>query len=72
MLTWPGGEVWIFEVKRSSAPAVSRGFYQADADVQATRKCLVAPVANAYPAREAVEVLPLWEAVRLVAGRASD
>ena len=69
VLTWPGGEVWIFEVKRSSAPAVSRGFYQAAADVQATRKCLVAPVANAYPAREPVEVLPLWAAVRLIADK---
>jgi hypothetical protein len=35
-----------------SAPTVSRGFYEAAKDVNATRRLLVAPVPNSYPGRE--------------------
>lgn len=47
----------IVEVKRSSAPVPSRGFYQAAADVGAARKLLVAPVPVPYPARDGIEVM---------------
>lgn len=61
------GQTWVVEVKRSSAPTVSKGFYLAAADVGATRKLLVAPVAEAYPVREGIEVMNPLAAASLLA-----
>lgn len=61
------GQTWVVEVKRSSAPTVSKGFYLAAADVGATRKLLVAPVAEAYPMREGIEVMNPLAAASLLA-----
>lgn len=47
-----------FEVKLSSAPAPSKGFWQAVADVKPHKTYLVAPVEAAYPLGKNVEVLP--------------
>ncbi len=69
VLRFRDGETWVVEIKRSSAPTVSKGFHLAAADVGATRKLLVAPVATAYPLRDGVEVMPLLEAVRGVSLR---
>ena len=57
VLEFRSGETWVVEIKRSSAPTVSTGFYIAALDVQATRKLLVAPVDNPYPVRDGVEVM---------------
>lgn len=60
------GEIWVIEIKRSSAPAVSKGFHLAAADVGATRKLLVAPVGAPYPMRGGIEVMnPLAAAAQL-------
>jgi uncharacterized protein len=61
------GQTWVVEVKRSSAPTVSKGFYLAATDVGATRKLLVAPVAEAYPMREGIEVMNPLTAASLLA-----
>lgn len=61
------GQTWVVEVKRSSAPTVSKGFHLAAADVGATRKLLVAPVAEAYPMREGIEVMNPLAAAHLLA-----
>lgn len=61
------GEIWVVEIKRSSAPTVSKGFHLAAADVGATRKLLVAPVAASYPMREGVEVMNPLAAACLLA-----
>ena len=57
VLEFADGTTWIVEVKRSSAPVPSRGFYQAAADVGAARKLLIAPVPVPYPARDGIEVM---------------
>ena len=57
VLHWRGGPTWVCEVKRSSAPTVSRGFHQAASDVGAVRKLLIAPVASPYPGRDGIEVM---------------
>ncbi len=63
VLEFRSGETWVVEIKRSSAPTVSKGFYIAALDVKATRKLLVAPVDNPYPMRDGVEVMnPLMAA----------
>ena len=61
------GETLVIEIKRSSAPTVSRGFHSAAADVGATRKLLVAPVADSYPMREGIEVMSPRAAAQLLA-----
>lgn len=66
VLSWRDGETWVVEIKRSSAPTVSKGFHLAAADVGASRKLLVAPVAAPYPMRDGIEVMsPLSAAARL-------
>jgi uncharacterized protein len=67
VLTPKNGPAWVIEVKRSSAPSVSRGFHQAANDVAAGRKLLVAPVNEPYNTKDGVEVMPLLTAVAAVA-----
>jgi predicted AAA+ superfamily ATPase len=70
VLTFRNGENWVIEVKRSSAPTVSKGFHLAAADVAATRKLVVAPVVVPYPMREDIEVMDPLTAVAQLAARA--
>lgn len=66
VLSFRNGETWVAEIKRASAPAVSKGFHLAAADVGATRKLLVAPVSAPYPMRDGIEAMnPLTAAERL-------
>ncbi|QKE40643.1 MAG: ATP-binding protein [Ferrovum myxofaciens] len=66
VMSFRNGETWVIEIKRSSAPAVSKGFHLAAADVGATRKLLVAPVGATYPVRDGIEVMnPLTAATQL-------
>ena len=66
VLTFRNQQTWTIEVKRSSAPNVSKGFYQAATDLQAARKLLVAPVAHNYPMKEGIEVVDLMTAMHWV------
>lgn len=63
VLEFRHGTRWAIEIKRSSAPAVSKGFHLASADLGAARRLVVAPVAQPYPMKEGVEVVgPLMAA----------
>jgi len=66
VLTFRNQQTWVIEVKRSSAPTVSRGFHQAAVDLGAARKLLVAPVEQTYPMKENIEVVDMLTAVRWV------
>jgi uncharacterized protein len=66
VLTMPGGQTWACEIKRASAPSVSRGFYEAARDVGAQRKLLIAPVPQSYTAKEGIEVMSPLDAVHAV------
>lgn len=70
VLTMKNGETWVVEIKRSSAPTVSKGFHLAAVDVGATRKLLIAPVENTYKIRDDIEVMSPLAAVYLLAGTA--
>ncbi|NBO14068.1 MAG: ATP-binding protein [Betaproteobacteria bacterium] len=50
-----------FEVKFSSAPKVSKGFWQAKADLQLTHTHVVAPVQEGWPLQDDVSVIPVSE-----------
>lgn len=67
VLTWPSGETCVVEIKRSSAPTVSRGFHQAALDVNAKHKLLLAPVERGYTLREGIEVMHPLQAVAYLA-----
>lgn len=67
VLNFRGGQTWVVEIKRSSAPTVSKGYYLAASDVGATRKLLVAPVGRPYSMKEGVEVMNPLVAASLVA-----
>ncbi|MBV1686378.1 ATP-binding protein [Novosphingobium sp. G106] len=66
LLTLPGEAVWAFEIKRSSAPKVARGFHQACEDLQPARRIVIYPGAETYPAGNGIDVMPLEEAGRLL------
>jgi len=59
-------ETWVIEIKRSSAPTVSKGFYTAASDLGASRKLLIAPVEKSYPMKEGVEVMSPLKAAHLI------
>lgn len=62
LLTLPGGALWAIEVKRSLAPTLERGFYQACADLTPQRRIVIYPGSESYPLREGIEVMPLRSA----------
>jgi len=66
VLSFRNQQTWVIEIKRSSAPTVSRGFYQAATDLGASRKLLVAPVAQTYSMKEGIEVVDVMTAIRWV------
>jgi predicted AAA+ superfamily ATPase len=70
VLEFRSGQTWVIEIKRSSAPTVSKGFYLAAADVGASRKVLVAPVDQPFPMKDGVEVMNPLMAATMVAGQA--
>ena len=47
------------EIKFSSAPKPTKGFWQALQDLQIDRAYVVAPVARRYPLAEGVDVIPV-------------
>jgi len=60
-------EVWAIEVKRSSAPKVSKGFHYACDDIKATHKFVIYPGEERYPLGNEIEVLGLVEFLQLLA-----
>lgn len=54
-----GDEKWAVEIKRSTAPRVSRGFHSACQDLQPTRKLVVYPGRERFPLGRGIEAVPL-------------
>ena len=57
VLELPGGELWAVEIKRTSAPAVSKGLRVALADVRPSRAFLVYGGAERYPKGDGIEAI---------------
>ena len=53
------GEVWAVEIKRSTAPSVSKGFYSACEDLKPTRKLVVHAGDESFPLARDVEAVAL-------------
>ena len=54
-----GGELWALEVKRSTAPKVSKGFYHACADLRPKRKLVVHAGSESFPLGNGIEAVSL-------------
>ncbi len=57
------------EIKRSTAPKVSRGFHEACADVLPARRLVIYPGEEAFPLGNGIEAVSLSRAMEIVAGR---
>ena len=62
-----GSEQWAIEIKRSTAPKLSKGFYLACDDLKPSRKFLVYPGDETYTSSPDITVLPLAEILKAVA-----
>jgi predicted AAA+ superfamily ATPase len=69
VLEFRSGQTWVIEIKRSTAPTVSKGFYTAASDLGATRKLLVAPVGQPYPIKDGIEVMNPFMAAALLSSQ---
>jgi uncharacterized protein len=63
VLRLPGDEIWTIEIKRTTAPKVSRGFRVAVDDIKADRKMLVYAGERDVPAGEGLRAVSLDAAV---------
>ncbi len=59
-------EVWAIEIKRSSAPKVSKGFHYACTDIKATHKFVIYPGEESFPLTNQIEVMGLIEFLKLL------
>ena len=64
LLELPGQALWAVEIKRSSAPTVSRGFHLGCDDVHATRRLVVSGANTAFPMASGVQHVPLLDLMR--------
>ncbi len=72
LLTWPNGEHWAIDVKRSTAPKIERGFHSACDDIKPVKKWVIYPGAEAYPLGDDIQVMPLDVAMRELTDRRGD
>ncbi|BBK36922.1 ATPase [Allostella sp. ATCC 35155] len=59
LLSLPGARLWAFEIKRSLAPTVERGFHVACEDLNPERRVVIYPGAETFPMKHGVEAMPL-------------
>ena len=59
VIEFGGRETWAVEIKRSTAPKVSRGFHSACQDLQPKRKLVVYPGRERFPLGRGIEAVPL-------------
>jgi uncharacterized protein len=64
VLELPGGAIWAIEIKRSSAPVVSRGYHIACDDIGATRRCVISSANTCFPMTGGIEHLPLLDTMQ--------
>lgn len=66
VLRLPGGDIWAVEIKRTTAPKVSRGFYVGAEDIKASRKLLIYAGEHDVPVAEGVRAMPLEQGIGLL------
>lgn len=66
VLTLPGGKLWVIEVKRSSAPTVSKGFHFACADLKPAKRFVVYPGQDRFRLDDKTEAIGVFALSRLL------
>ena len=66
VLEFAPGKCWAIEIKLSSAPTVSRGFYTAADDINAERRILVHKGKHCFSMRNGIEAMPLLDVLNEV------
>lgn len=66
LLELPDKKIWAIEIKRSSAPVLSRGFYQACKDIQPEKRFVIYYGEEQYPMKENITALGLKGMMELV------
>lgn len=66
ILHTPDNEIWPIEIKRSKSPKLSRGFYEACNDINATHKWVVSNINESYPLSGGVEVISLFKLLEII------
>jgi predicted AAA+ superfamily ATPase len=66
VLEGPNNQIWSIEIKRSSAPTLSKGFYAACEDIGATHKFIVYSGTERFPMSENTEAIGLVELLKLL------
>jgi len=61
VLVNPAGKMYCIEIKFSSAPVLSRGFYQSIEDLQPTYRYVIVPEGESYPKEGGVRVVNLHD-----------
>ena len=69
VLDMGGGELWAIEIKRSTAPSLSRGFHSACDDLRPARKFVVHPGGDDFPLGRGIEAVSLQSMSRRLSGR---
>lgn len=59
VLEFPGGAKWAIEIKRSSAPSISKGFYSGCEDIKPDKKFVVYSGLDTFPMGEGVTAISL-------------
>lgn len=60
LLSWPNGESWAIEIKRSLAPKLEKGFHKACEHIQPTHKWVVYAGQDSYRLQEDVQAVSLY------------
>ena len=66
VLRLPGGAIWAVEIKRTTAPKVSRGFHTGAEDVKANRKLLIYAGERDVPVAVEIRAIPLEQGIGLL------
>ena len=66
VLRLPGGDIWAVEIKRTTAPKVSRGFHTGAEDVKANRKLLIYAGNRDVPVAGDIRAIPLEQGIGLL------
>ncbi len=67
ILEGPGQQVWAVEIKRSAAPALSRGYHNGCEDVGATRKYVIYAGSERFPMPGSTEAIGLIDFMKMIA-----
>ena len=66
VLEGPKRQVWAIEVKRSTAPRVTKGFHLASQDVHANKQIVIYPGSECFPLARHIETMGLIDFLQLL------